>query len=254
VDNLTKNNQHLSNNVLTKTPNPTALNNQIILIRKTMCGRFALYSQLDAIKKMCKFLDNWEKYAPTWNAGPGQTHPIITKQAGEYSLIRRNWGFKAFDSNNAPLVVNTRVESLSRRDYLKNYKLSTCIIPVDGFYEWDKEKQPYYCHYKDNKLMFLTGINAIDHLGRNSFSIITKDAELNLEKIHHRMPVILSEENILQWLDVDNISVSISKLRPIITELIDYPVAKKVNAIRNDSPDLIDEVLPIKQMTLEDFL
>ena len=79
------------------------------------------------------------------------------------------------------------------------FKKRRCIIPADGYYEWQKidrkTKQPYMFSLKDRRMMAFAGVwerwMAPDGKPVDSYAIITTDANELAATIHNRMPVLL---------------------------------------------------------------
>jgi putative SOS response-associated peptidase YedK len=78
-------------------------------------------------------------------------------------------------------------------------------------------------------------------------SILTTDARGVIADIHDRMPVSLPEEVWDAWLDRDltDSETALSLLRSIEDDLLmEHPVSKRVNSVRNDGPELRDVAQP----------
>jgi len=81
-----------------------------------------------------------------------------------------------------------------------------------------------------------------------SFTILTCQAHSNINHIHHRMPVLLSQENWQVWLDDSVSSTQASELIDAETahsaavEIDYYQVSTNVNKVANDNPQLIDQI------------
>ena len=105
--------------------------------------------------------------------------------------------------------INARIEGvdtngLFKRAYVKN----RCIIPASGFYEWtgdEKNKTPHFISAKDGAILAFAGIweRWRDESGEEiiSASIITRDANDWMSKIHTRMPAMLHPDDFQAWLD-----------------------------------------------------
>lgn len=82
----------------------------------------------------------------------------------------------------------------STRSIIKNKR---CLVPADGFYEWEKKggrKQPHYFGVKDFRPFAFAGLWQVWNKGDEpllSCVILTTDANEMLAKIHNRMPVIV---------------------------------------------------------------
>ena len=64
-------------------------------------------------------------------------------------------------------------------------------------------------------------------------------------KLHDRMPVIIKPEDYATWLDTnftDVIKIQAMALPYPDRFMESYPVSRKVNSPKNDSPDMMEEV------------
>jgi putative SOS response-associated peptidase YedK len=75
-----------------------------------------------------------------------------------------------------------------------------------------------------------------------SATIITTTPNGVMERLHNRMPVILPEDAIDEWLDDEADPVSLQlMLQPCPDDWItSYPVSKAVGSPRNQGPELIE--------------
>jgi putative SOS response-associated peptidase YedK len=115
----------------------------------------------------------------------------------------------AKDSSGAAMMINARSETAATkpafRDALKSRR---CLIPADGFYEWQKAgktKQPYCFEVNDGQLFAFAGIwEKWKHPSGNlieTCSILTTTPNAVTATVHDRMPVILDPDNYDLWLD-----------------------------------------------------
>jgi putative SOS response-associated peptidase YedK len=74
-----------------------------------------------------------------------------------------------------------------------------------------------------------------------TYTIVTTDSNDMIRRIHNRMPVMLSHDDALKWLNVDDeIAHALSLLKPYPPENMEgYDVSTLVNNPRNDSPECI---------------
>ena len=80
-----------------------------------------------------------------------------------------------------------------------------------------------------------------------TFTIITTDANATVEPVHNRMPVILPEEAVDEWLYSrrDGHSALKGLLVPGSDDLlVGTPVSPRVNSVKNNDPACLDPVLP----------
>jgi putative SOS response-associated peptidase YedK len=74
----------------------------------------------------------------------------------------------------------------------------------------------------------------------NTFSIITTAAKADMQAIHDRMPLMLDDEQIEQWLDPDNPDPEAVLTSVPDDELELVPVSDWVNNARHDDPRCLD--------------
>lgn len=170
-----------------------------------MCGR---YSTGKVSKK--KFEDTLSiklDHIPSrYNISPGQDNPVITKHKGIAPLSSMRWGLVpnwAKDPNPKIKPINARAETLSEKPSFKElFFKQRCLIPADGYYEWQvlgTDKIPHYIHLPKMPAFAFAGI--WDNWQRDncnpllSYTIITTEAAESIRFIHHRMPVILPEKH-----------------------------------------------------------
>ena len=148
-----------------------------------------------------------------YNIGPTTTIDIIVKAPAGREIWKVRWGLippwhKGTIKQAVPHI-NARIEGvdtngLFKRAYVKN----RCIIPASGFYEWtgdEKNKTPHFISAKDGAILAFAGIweRWRDENGEEiiSASIITRDANDWMSKIHTRMPAMLHPNDFEAWLD-----------------------------------------------------
>lgn len=113
----------------------------------------------------------------------------------------------------ANMTLNARSDTIREKpSFKKSINTQRCILVVDGFFEWrheESKKLPYYIYPADEKVFYLGCIynswtNKVTGEIRDTFSIITTDANPLMEYIHNskkRMPLILSKDDIAAWID-----------------------------------------------------
>jgi putative SOS response-associated peptidase YedK len=170
----------------------------------------------------------------------GFSHPnllILSQPASAPTLHMASWGLIpawAKDKQEAQqisnLTLNSRAETIFEKpSFEQAAKHSRCIIPVNGFYEWQhvgSKKQPYYISIKNDTLFSLGGLYS-EWLDKDTgttshtFSIITVEANPLMQVIHNskkRMPLIISRDKEEQWL---NPNLSISDVKSVATPFPD---------------------------------
>ena len=136
---------------------------------------------------------------------------------------------------------NARLETLmEKRTFSGLIKSQRCLVPADGYYEWRKNEEgkkfPYFLKREHNETLFFAGLYQKNN--NLEFSIITTEAQGEISDIHHRMPVILKEEEIKNYLySKDPMTFLISHQNP---EIVFYEVGRDVNNPSNNHIGLLD--------------
>ena len=217
-----------------------------------MCGRYRL------TRSQRQLQEHFDAYgevevSPRYNIAPSQ--PVVTIRQDAAKPVRRlatmRWGLIpswAKDTSMAFKTINARAETVATTPSFRDpFKSQRCLIPADGFYEWQrngKTKQPYCFEVNDGELFAFAGLwdrwrgsqgDVIE-----SCTIVTTTPNSLLADVHDRMPVILNPDDYDLWLDPgfrDLASVS-EMLRPFDAGLMRrYPVSTRVNRVLNDDAD-----------------
>ena len=215
-----------------------------------MCGRFALFSSVQAIKKYYNYLNEVQDWKANFNIAPSQKIPVIINKKGEKNLEYFQWGlipFWAKDKKIGFKMINTRAETISEKPSFKYaFQKRRCLIPANGFYEWRKEdKQPFFFQMKDSEIFSFAGIwenwKSPEGDYMQSCSIITTSANDFMKEIHHRMPAILAKEQEITWLSNQSQEKLLSLLLPFDSEKITaHKVSKNVNSVKSNYEELIE--------------
>ena len=147
------------------------------------------------------------------------------------NITNMRWGFRpSWSKKSSREPINARIESVSLKPMFRDsFENKRCLIPTNGWYEWKttpRGKIPFYHYSKDEPTLFLAGIYddwADDSITKRSFCILTTSSHEAISHIHGRMPVIIPEASINQWLKYATFESSQSQI-----EL--HPVDRKVNA------------------------
>ena len=224
-----------------------------------MCGRFTLASDTETLRQLFFNFDTPVNLAPRYNIAPTQDVAVITNTPveTEMPLAFFHWGLIpswAKDPKIGNRMINARSETLAEKpSFRAAYKRRRCLVLADGYYEWqkipdDRLKQPVYIRLKSQKPFAFAGLwetwqtDEMDQPLR-SCTIITCPPNPLLEKIHHRMPVILPQDAYTAWLAPDERSADV--LQPLlipysVQEMEAYPVSRFVNRPTNNSPECIE--------------
>ena len=206
-----------------------------------MCGRYVITNPVSKTKKIVKSAIQVEDNE-NYNAHPYQKLPVIKKYINGNTLENLTWGIIPSWSKKKDFkpLTNARLETIDEKiSFKKLIKVSRCIAIADGFYEWkreDKIKTPFYFQRVDKKLIYFAAI-----FENEQFCLITEQASSNINEIHHRQPVILNENDVNKYL---NLELSGSNIlneckKPTLNF---YEVSKEVNKPTNNSLSLIQKI------------
>lgn len=228
-----------------------------------MCGRYWRDIKFqEACKDMLEVPFDIDEILPNFNVAPTTQNPIVLQRNGSRSIEMFRWGLvPPYEKEGKPKYpyINARKEKVdSHGAYKTSFKKYRCIVPASGFYEWRKKdgnSYPYAFRLKDSEIVPFAGLYYIWESEDGSkkipsFTIITTDNNQTVGEVHNskpRMPVILTEEDFDWWLDPENQNTKAIKESGVFEPYPDdgmyrYPVSQKVNNVRNNEPDLIEEV------------
>lgn len=74
-----------------------------------------------------------------------------------------------------------------------------CIIPARGFYEWNKQREKYQFERYDGKPVLMAGFYNL-YQEKERFVILTTEANASVRPVHERMPLVLEESEVENWL------------------------------------------------------
>lgn len=226
-----------------------------------MCGRYSLTVPEDAMRQLFDLpAAAWMQ--PRFNIAPSQVAPVLRlgdgladglddddREGAGMVLDGMTWGLipswskePANGAKHHGGQINARSETAAEKPTFRAaYRRRRCLIPSDGFYEWQKiegGKQPYWISRPDGAPFVFAGLwdNWGDSHGTEvvSFTILTTIASDDIKAIHHRMPVILEKAEFASWLDpgqVPQIELFAPDHAP---EMVARPVSRRVNSPRND--------------------
>lgn len=223
-----------------------------------MCGRFTLFVDPEWLGEYFNIVNIGQlTFQPRYNIAPNQDVVSIIRDKDNKNnragMMRWNL-LPSFmkEPKSKYTMINARDNTIDEKpSYRRLLPSRRCIIPASGFYEWDqnaKPKEPYHIQLKSKEPMAFAGLwDRWEKDGEEiiSCTIITTTANAMVEKIHHRMPVILSPEDADAWLDRGNSDKGYLKslLTPYDSEQMEmYRVGRAVGNVHNQGEALIAAV------------
>ncbi|HEY1585296.1 MAG TPA: SOS response-associated peptidase [Polyangia bacterium] len=212
-----------------------------------MCGRASLttpdWETIRALLDAVPDDDEREAYSPRYNVAPTQLHPILRIVGGERRLQRASWGLPPIENR---ALINARIETIQSRPMWQDALAERrCVVPVDGFFEWQGD-QPYWFHRADGGLLLLAGLWE-PGTERARFVVVTCAPNKLVAEAHDRMPAILAPSCVVDWLARPAVDV----IAPAPEDaLVATPVSTRVNSPANDDARLLEPVRPRTQLSL----
>ena len=206
--------------------------------------------------------------AARYNIAPTQLAPVIYRESGQTAMKLMRWGLIpswAKDASVGNANVNARSETLaSRNAFREPYQRRRCLIPADGFYEWQEregKRQPFRITLKSGEPFCFAGLwdrwqpppsqtgaepnTAAPDEPIDSFTIITRAANAAIAPLHDRMPVIIAKEHYGDWLGSDEPQRGLPQHaldQPLDEPLRIYPVSPLMNSPKVDDARCIAPV------------
>ena len=105
-----------------------------------MCGRYALWSDRNQILKHFG-LENAPLFSHSYNIAPTHPIPVVRLHQDKRELVNCHWGLVPHWARDAKIhPINARAESLNEKPFFRDsFRRRRCLIPANGFYEWNSE-------------------------------------------------------------------------------------------------------------------
>lgn len=165
---------------------------------------------------------------------------IAPNKKGEPAVFPMIWGFTPKASPKP--VINCRIETADQKELWKDsWFRRRCIIPASWYFEWGilpseaesrsaveqqkLKKTKFAIQPKDSEITYLAGLYRFEeHKGNQIpvFAVITRESAAPVSTIHYRMPLILSEENLSEWIRPDGDPFSVAGMA--LTDMMMEPV------------------------------
>ena len=212
---------------------------------------------------------------PDFNIAPTKAAPVVLSRVAQgdddaaptRQLRLLTWGLVPSWSEDVKVglrMTNARCESLlGKSSFARAAAFRRCLVPADGWYEWQvsptavdakgkPRKQPFFIHRCDGARLAMAGLYEFwrdKSLAEDdpdswltTYSIITTAAEPGLDRIHDRQPLVLEARDWDDWLDPTKSDLSRVKAHLEFCEPLRfdaYPVALAVNSSRNNGEQLL---------------
>lgn len=177
-----------------------------------MCGLYSFRKPVDETRALLRYLETPE-FPPRQYVTPGSPIAIVSGSARERHFTLVRWGFIPSwvkEVKPGKPLINARSETILEKPSFRNaIRRRRCLIPADGFYEWEGDvpgkKRPYFIHRPDDGLFAFAGIweywMGADGSELETAAIITTEPNAEIARIHDRSPVVIHPQDFDCWLD-----------------------------------------------------
>lgn len=195
----------------------------------------------------------WLRDAPSvparFNIAPTDETVVVGRSGAELMP----WGI----GDGKKAVFNVRTETaLKPGRYHRLLIGSRVVIPASHFYEWRRvgsRRLPMAVARRDGSLLNIAAL-AGRRRQRMAATVLTTTPNHDLESLHNRMPVLLSDDDAGAWVLEE---LGEQQLRELLRPFPDgfltiHPASPLVNDVRNDGPELLnpDALPPAYQLDL----
>jgi len=190
-----------------------------------------------------------EQFTPKYNVSPTAAIWGVLVSRTATTLEPMQWGFIppwAKEGQFKRPLFNARSETIWEKPSFKNLiRRYRGIVPVNGFYEWQKQGTSRIANYitlKDSQAMGLAAIIQSHSDGYSQACLITTDANTQMQPVHNRQPVIIKPEDMDIWLNddnPDNVNRCLEGLPDGAFEI--RKISDYVNNARNDGPECLQD-------------
>ena len=184
-----------------------------------MCGRYYIDIDNEEIKRILKEAQKniYENYK-TGEIFPTNIAPIYIEDDINMKPLLAKWGFPKWDGKR--VIINARAESINEKPMFKKLLLSNrCIVPASYYFEWKQEnnRKEKYKIKRPGSNIYMAGLYNIvaDNSRQLSlfnqsmdvyYTIITRNSNDSVSRIHKRMPLIFDAQEMFDWLEGKTIS------------------------------------------------
>lgn len=178
-------------------------------------------------------------FEPHYNLSIGDRFPVLLagEKKGENILQEMKWGTEENEM--------ATIDKDSFWNSVKDKKSKPCVVLLSGFYVWKKNRErehPFFVRMLNSPLMTVAGVV----IGNDSFAgIITTDSNPLIHPMSEKMPLIMSPQTAIDWLNRTDKQEQFLKTYTdhfLLTDFSVLRVSKKVNDPKNNYPALIQPI------------
>jgi putative SOS response-associated peptidase YedK len=177
-----------------------------------MCGRYELNETPANLGSRYRIEPGNLAFAANADVRPTTTNPVVLQRDGVRCIELRRWGFVPSWAKD-PKVISNPFNAVSETApdkpfFRAAFRKRRCIVPANAFFEWqvvpgEKRKAKIRIARADGQLLSLGGLYEYWRQGEDeiaSYTILTTQPNDLMAPIHNRMPVIIGDPDIDEWL------------------------------------------------------
>ena len=149
------------------------------------------------------------KETATGEIRPTDVAPAIAcSRGGKETVFPMQWGFTG-----KTLLINARAETAAEKPAFREAWAShRCVLPATRYFEWEhgtdekgrkKTGDKYGLHPRGDAVTWLCGLYRMEE-GLPHFVVLTREAGEGIRFLHDRMPLMLPETLIREWIRPEN--------------------------------------------------
>lgn len=135
---------------------------------------------------------------------------LLIPKGKDIDAATMSWGIKP--SWSKQLLINAKSETVSDKStFKKAFEHHRALVVCSGWYEWKDEggktKQKYLVQHSLKQPMFMAAVcfpvpssHQETHQNRRQFVTLTTEPNEKLKQVHHRMPLIIHNDEMDEWL------------------------------------------------------
>ena len=191
---------------------------------------------------------------PRFNVSPSRDVLTLVPGDAGAGFAWKRWGLVpgwAKDPSIGNRTFNARAETVAEKpSFRAAFKRRRCLVAADGFYEWTPRNRGHRPFLFTSASTPLLGFAGLFESWRGeggeviaSATVITTEANPDMEGIHHRMPVVLDPADYARWIDpASEASALLALLRPPVSGTLDRrAVTRYVNDPRHEGPRCLED-------------
>jgi putative SOS response-associated peptidase YedK len=189
-----------------------------------------------------------------YNVGKGKPATVIARIDDQIVVTDMQWGLIPRWSKEPATPYTTVTARLNKapgsRIYAKAWKQRHCVVPMSGYYKWDRQRKPPWPRFvqrRDGLALLAAGLWEHweqDGLALDSFSLLTGPNPTIPAPLTADGPVFLEPASALEWLAGTLTSPGALERYANRVNLESYPVSRAIRDPQRDDFTLLEPAEP----------